>query len=57
MQRRNLRFAPSTPNVIFAGRLGTYRNYNMDEAVGQELSIWRRLQAAEQEGTGVITAT
>ena len=31
------------PDVIFAGRLGTYRYYNMDQVVGQALSIHRRL--------------
>ncbi|MBV0892823.1 UDP-galactopyranose mutase [Paracoccus sp. Z118] len=31
------------PGVIFAGRLGTYRYYNMDQVVGQALSIHRRL--------------
>jgi UDP-galactopyranose mutase len=30
--------------VIFAGRLATYRYYNMDQVVGQALSIWRKLQ-------------
>ncbi|PZO67507.1 MAG: UDP-galactopyranose mutase [Paracoccus denitrificans] len=30
-------------NVIFAGRLGSYRYYNMDQVVGQALAIHRRL--------------
>jgi UDP-galactopyranose mutase len=29
-------------DVIFAGRLATYRYYNMDQVVGQALAIWRR---------------
>ncbi|WP_299363170.1 UDP-galactopyranose mutase [uncultured Paracoccus sp.] len=33
------------PDVIFAGRLGSYRYYNMDQVVGQALSIHRRLDA------------
>jgi UDP-galactopyranose mutase len=28
--------------VTFAGRLATYRYYNMDQVVGQALAIWRR---------------
>ena len=31
------------PDVIFTGRLGSYRYYNMDQIVGQSLSIHRRL--------------
>ena len=29
-------------DVIFAGRLATYRYYNMDQVVGQALATWRR---------------
>lgn len=36
------------PNVIFAGRLGAYRYYNMDQVVGQSLSLYRRI--AQREG-------
>ncbi len=39
--------ARTTPKVMFAGRLGTYRYYNMDQVVGQALSIWRRMHASE----------
>ena len=35
--------AAARPDVIFAGRLGTYRYYNMDQVVGQALAIHRRL--------------
>jgi UDP-galactopyranose mutase len=34
--------AQQLPDVIFAGRLATYRYYNMDQVVGQALAIWRR---------------
>jgi UDP-galactopyranose mutase len=36
------RAALEAPNVIFAGRLGDYRYYNMDQAVGRALSIFRK---------------
>ena len=29
--------------MIFAGRLGSYRYYNMDQVVGQALATYRRL--------------
>jgi UDP-galactopyranose mutase len=47
--------ALQTPNVIFAGRLATYRYYNMDQVVGQALSIYRRL--AEKDRTILKTAS
>jgi UDP-galactopyranose mutase len=42
--------AIGTPEVIFVGRLATYRYYNMDQVVGQALATYRRL--AEQEAAG-----
>jgi UDP-galactopyranose mutase len=35
--------ANAQPDVIFLGRLGSYRYYNMDQVVGQALATWRRL--------------
>lgn len=35
--------ADQLDNVIFVGRLGTYRYYNMDQVVGQSLATYRRL--------------
>jgi UDP-galactopyranose mutase len=40
--------ALETPNVLFVGRLATYRYYNMDQVVGQALATFRRI--AESEG-------
>jgi UDP-galactopyranose mutase len=39
--------ALAEPDVIFVGRLATYRYYNMDQVVGQALSTYRKLKAAE----------
>lgn len=36
-------------NVTFVGRLATYRYYNMDQVVGQALSIYRRVFAEKAE--------
>jgi UDP-galactopyranose mutase len=35
----------TVPNTWFAGRLATYRYYNMDQIVGQALSIFDRIDA------------
>jgi UDP-galactopyranose mutase len=45
LYRRYERLAAATPGVHFAGRLGTYRYYNMDQVVGQALALARRLLA------------
>jgi UDP-galactopyranose mutase len=34
--------ALATPEVLFVGRLATYRYYNMDQVVGQALATYRR---------------
>lgn len=36
-------------DVIFVGRLGTYKYYNMDQVVGQALATFRRLMNAENK--------
>lgn len=43
--------ADAEPNVIFAGRLGSYRYYNMDQVVAQALSMHRRLTGALMAAT------
>ncbi len=35
--------AESTPNVHFVGRLATYKYYNMDQVVGQALTLFTKL--------------
>jgi UDP-galactopyranose mutase len=39
--------AKDVPGVHFAGRLATYRYYNMDQVVGQALTLARRLTEAK----------
>ena len=36
--------ALAEPDVVFVGRLATYRYYNMDQVVGQALATYRRLK-------------
>jgi UDP-galactopyranose mutase len=43
--RRYQAIADRTPGVHFAGRLATYRYYNMDQVVAQALTTFRRLAA------------
>jgi UDP-galactopyranose mutase len=45
--------ADATPNVHFAGRLATYKYYNMDQVVAQALALFQKLTAAEE----VVIAT
>jgi UDP-galactopyranose mutase len=42
-------------DVIFVGRLATYRYYNMDQVVGQALATYRRHIERERARTGVDT--
>ena len=39
--------AAACPDVHFVGRLATYRYYNMDQVVGQALTLYKKLAAAE----------
>jgi UDP-galactopyranose mutase len=42
--------AATCPEVRFVGRLGTYRYYNMDQVVGQALSVADKIAAEEENG-------
>lgn len=48
--RRYDELAAQETGVIFAGRLASYRYYNMDQVVGQALAIYRRLAARTAAG-------
>lgn len=45
LYKRYEALALAEPDVIFVGRLATYRYYNMDQVVGQALATYRRLKA------------
>jgi len=47
LYRKYKQLAESQPNVHFAGRLGTYRYYNMDQVVAQALTLYKKLTGAE----------
>ena len=44
LYKRYEAMAQATPNVLFVGRLATYRYYNMDQVVGQALATFRRIE-------------
>lgn len=46
LYKRYQALAETEPDVWFAGRLATYRYYNMDQVVGQALATFRRIDAA-----------
>lgn len=43
LYKRYQALAEATPGVHFVGRLGTYRYYNMDQVVGQALTLYKKL--------------
>ncbi len=43
--------AQTVPDVHFVGRLGTYRYYNMDQVVGQALTLYKKLACIEGANT------
>lgn len=45
LYRKYQALAAETPNTFFAGRLGTYKYYNMDQVVGQSLALSKKLIA------------
>ncbi|MFD1612936.1 UDP-galactopyranose mutase [Sphingomonas tabacisoli] len=49
LYKRYEAMALAEPDVLFVGRLATYRYYNMDQVVGQALATYRRFKAAEEE--------
>ena len=40
--------AEATPDVLFVGRLATYKYYNMDQVVGQALSVYAKLMGQKR---------
>jgi UDP-galactopyranose mutase len=49
LYRRYEELAQATSGVHFAGRLGTYRYYNMDQVVAQSLTLYTKLTGAPRE--------
>ena len=49
LYKRYEALAATRPDVLFVGRLATYRYYNMDQVVGQALATYRRHRRALEE--------
>lgn len=49
LYKRYEALARDQDDVVFVGRLGTYKYYNMDQVVGQALATFRRMKLAETE--------
>ena len=47
LYKKYQQLAEATPNVLFAGRLGTYKYYNMDQVVAQALSLFKKISKEE----------
>ena len=48
LHRNYPELADATPGVHFLGRLGTYHYYNMDQVVGQMLTIYKKVSGLER---------
>jgi UDP-galactopyranose mutase len=51
LYKRYEALATQTPGVTFVGRLGTYRYYNMDQVIGQVLSVYAKIEAQSRAST------
>src|SRR4051794_13277344 len=47
LYRKYQALAAATPHVHFAGRLGTYKYYNMDQVVAQALKLYEKLESEQ----------
>jgi UDP-galactopyranose mutase len=52
LYQRYQALAEGTPRVHFVGRLATYRYYNMDQVVGQALTLYTRLSGLARRARG-----
>ena len=60
LYRKYAKLAEETPNVYFAGRLATYKYYNMDQVVAQALTLFNKIAASESQiviPTGATVST
>lgn len=57
LYRRYKAMADTLPNVHFAGRLGTYKYYNMDQVVAQALAIFGKIAARVPKARSIVVMT
>jgi UDP-galactopyranose mutase len=56
LYKRYERLAAATPDVVFVGRLATYRYYNMDQVVGQALATFARIDGSRRRAASEVPA-
>jgi UDP-galactopyranose mutase len=56
LYKRYERLAGATADVLFVGRLATYRYYNMDQVVGQALATFARIEGSRHRPPGEAPA-
>ena len=49
--------ADETPDVHFVGRLATYKYYNMDQIVGQALTVYSKMNSVKRKDLGLSVAS
>lgn len=49
LYKRYQLLAAAIPNVHFTGRLATYKYYNMDQVVGQSLTLFKKLASLKEQ--------
>jgi UDP-galactopyranose mutase len=54
LYRKYAALAKEVPDVYFAGRLGTYKYYNMDQVVAQALTLFKKLMTESVTNTVVV---
>ncbi len=54
LYRRYEADAEAMDNVSFVGRLATYKYYNMDQVVGQALTLFKKLRSRHQERVATL---
>ncbi|HEX2980496.1 MAG TPA: UDP-galactopyranose mutase [Anaerolineaceae bacterium] len=52
LYRQYQKLAASTAGVYFAGRLATYKYYNMDQVVAQALTLYAKISGVSQDEAG-----
>jgi UDP-galactopyranose mutase len=56
LYKRYQELAEATPNVHFVGRLATYRYYNMDQVVGQALTLFAKIAGMSRADSLAVAA-
>jgi len=56
LYKKYQRLTEELPNVYFAGRLATYKYYNMDQVVAQALTLYKKIMAGEKTSIAPVAS-